>query len=87
MSNSRYYIIGNDKVWMIQLKDTEDGRYKSSNEVSSFAIAAAQKLGRRGERAHVFVLDDDGRLQCKWSYNLRRSTLRLEPHHLPHSGH
>jgi hypothetical protein len=32
----------------------------------------------RGERAHVCMLDDDGRLRCKWSYNrhrhLRKST-------------
>jgi hypothetical protein len=69
MSNSRYYIVGNDDVWMIQFKDTENGRYKSRNEATSSAIAAAQKLGMRGERAHVCVVDDDGRLRCKWSYN------------------
>jgi hypothetical protein len=81
MSNSRYYIVGNNDVWMIQLKDAGNGQYKSSNEAASFAIAAAQKLGMRGERAHVCILDDDGRLRCKWSYNrnrhLRRSSLRL----------
>ena len=69
MSNSRYYIVGNDDVWMIQFKGTENGQYRSSNELASFAIAAAQKLGTRGERAHVCVLDDDGHLRCKWSYN------------------
>jgi hypothetical protein len=81
MSNSRYYIVGNDNVWMIQFKDTENSQHKSSNEAAAFAIAAAQKLGMRGERAHVCILDDDGRLRCKWSYNrnrhLRRSSLRL----------
>ena len=69
MSNSRYYIVGNNDVWMIQLKDAGNDQYKSSNEAASFAIAAAQKLGMRGERAHVCVLDGDGRLRCKWSYN------------------
>jgi hypothetical protein len=54
---------------MIQFKDTENGQYKSSNEAISFAIATAQKLGMRGERAHVCVLDGDGRLRCKWSYD------------------
>jgi hypothetical protein len=81
MSNSRYYIVGNNDVWMIQFKDIENGQYKSSNEAASFAIAAAQKLRMRGERAYVCVLDDEGRLRCKWSYNrnrhLRGSTLRL----------
>jgi hypothetical protein len=81
MSNSRYYIVGNNDVWMMQFKDSENGQYKSSHEAASFAIAAAQKLGMRGERAHVCVLDDDGRLRCKWSYNRdrhpRRSTLGL----------
>jgi hypothetical protein len=79
MSNSRYYIVGNNDVWMIQFKDTENGQHKSSSEAASFAIAAAQKLGMRGERAHVCILDDDGRLRCKWSYNRDRHlrTLRL----------
>ena len=65
MSNSRYYIVGNNDVWMIQFKNTENGQYRSSNEATSFAIAAAQMLGTRGEHAHVCVFDDDGRLRCK----------------------
>ena len=69
MSNSRYYIVGNNDVWMIQFKDTENAHYKSSNELASFAIAAAQKLAMQGERAHVCVLDHDGQLRCKWTYN------------------
>ena len=68
MSTSQYYVVGNNDVWMIQFKDTENGQYKSSNEAISFAIATAQKLGVRGECAHVCVLDGDGRLRCKWSY-------------------
>jgi len=73
MSSSRYYIVGNNDVWMVQFKDVENGQYKSSDEAASFAIAAAQKLGMRGERAHVCSLDDDGRLRSKWSYNRGRS--------------
>ena len=69
MSNSRYYIVGNNDVWVIQFKDAENGQYKSNNDSAAFAIAAAQKLGMGGERAHVCVLDGDGRLRCKWSYN------------------
>jgi hypothetical protein len=53
MSNSRYYIVGNDDVWMIQFKETENCQYKSNSKATSFAIAAAQKLAMRGERAHV----------------------------------
>jgi hypothetical protein len=68
MSNSRYYIVGNKEMWMIQFKDID--QYKSNNETISFAMAAAQKLGMRGERAHVCVLDDDGRWRCKWSLPL-----------------
>ena len=81
MSNCRYYIVGNNDMWMIHFKDTENGQYWNSNEATSFVIAAAEKLGMRGESAHVCMLDDDGRLQCKWSYNrdrrLRKSTSRL----------
>jgi hypothetical protein len=63
------------------IQDAENDRCKSSSEAALFAIASAQKLGMQGERAYVCVLDDNGRLRCKWSYNrdrrLRRSTLRL----------
>ena len=71
MSSSKYYIVGNNDVWMIQFKDTENGQYKSGNEATSLAIATAQKLnlGCGGERAHVCVLGGDGGLRCKWSYN------------------
>ena len=95
MSNSRYYIVGNNDVWMIQFKDTENGHYKSSNELASFAIAAAQKLGMRGERAHVCVLDDYGHLRCKWTYNrdghrglaARNSPQKLVRSHVEHAIH
>ncbi len=43
MSNSRYYIVGNNDVWVIQFKDAENGQYKSNNEAAALAIAAAQK--------------------------------------------
>jgi UDP-2,3-diacylglucosamine pyrophosphatase LpxH len=69
MSTSQYYVVGNNDVWMVQFKNAEIGQHKCSNEQTLFAIASAQKLGMRGERAHVCVLDDDGRLRCKWSYN------------------
>ena len=82
MSSSRYYIVVNNDVCMIQFKDTENSQYKSSNKVALFAIATAQKLGMRGERVHVCVLADDGHLRCKWSSTIRdrhlhRSALRL----------
>ena len=44
MSNSRYYIVGNNDVWMIQLKDAGNDQYKSSNEAASFAIAASEAV-------------------------------------------
>jgi len=64
MCNSQYYIVGNNEVWMIQSKEIENCRY-SIDEAISVAIAAAQKFAMRGARAHVCVLDDDGRLRCK----------------------
>jgi hypothetical protein len=74
MSNSRYYVVGNQDVWVVQYNDMND-RCQSSGEAALIAIAAAQKLGMRGERAHVCALDDNGRLQCKWSYDRDRRLL------------
>jgi hypothetical protein len=77
MSKSRYYVVGDNDVWMIQFQDTENDQYKNSNKATSFAIAAAQKLAMRGELAHVCVMDDDGRLRRKWSCDRERPGIRL----------
>jgi hypothetical protein len=51
MSNSRYYIVGNNDVWMIQFKDTENGQYKSSNEgIRDRCCAKARDAGRMRTR-------------------------------------
>jgi hypothetical protein len=69
MSNSRYYLVGNHEVWVVQFSGRGRDRDGSRREVIEFAIGAAQNLGMKGECAHVCVLDDDGRLQCKWTYD------------------
>ncbi len=66
MSNARYYVVGNHEVWVVQFRG-EHNRH-ASRSVVEFAIGAARILGMRGECAHVCALDDDGRLQCKWTY-------------------
>jgi len=66
MSDARYYIVGDHDVWMVKF---EDGEYESRDEAVVFAVDAAQKLGTRGERVHVCVVDDDGRLRSKWTYD------------------
>jgi hypothetical protein len=38
----------------------------------AFAIGAAQELGMRGERAHVCLLDHDGRLRSRWTFDWHR---------------
>jgi hypothetical protein len=77
MADARYYIVGDHDVWMIKFEDGEYGPYARRDEAVVFAIDAAQKLGTRGERAHVCVVDDDGRFRSKWTYDrdphLRRS--------------
>jgi hypothetical protein len=69
MSNARYYVVGDRDVWMIKVKDSEHGHYASRNQAVAFAVGAAQKLGMRGECAHVCEVDDDGRFRCKWTYD------------------
>jgi hypothetical protein len=67
MSNARYYVVGNNEVWVVQFSGGHNR--DASRSGAEFAIGAAQILGMRGECAHVCVLDDDGRLQCKWTYD------------------
>src|SRR5262249_54063630 len=48
----------------------------SRDEAVVFAIDAAQKLGTRGECAHVCMVDDDGRFQSKWTFEQTPSSWR-----------
>jgi hypothetical protein len=56
MADARYYVVGDRDVWMIKFEDGESGPYASRDEAVVFAVDAAQKLGARGERAHVCVV-------------------------------
>jgi hypothetical protein len=69
MSDARYYLVGENDVWMVQLRDCRHSDGASRNEAVAFAIDAAQKLGMRGESAHVCEIDDHGRFRYKWTYN------------------
>jgi hypothetical protein len=69
MSRARYYVVGDHDVWMVNVKDSEPNQPGSHNQAVAIAIGAAQRLGMRGERAHVCEMDDDGRFRCRWTYN------------------
>jgi hypothetical protein len=69
MSDARYYLVGENDVWMVQLRDCRHSDGASRNEAVAFAIDAAQKLGMQGESAHVCEIDDHGRFRYKWTYN------------------
>ena len=69
MSDARYYVVGDHDVWMIKAKDGKYGPFMRRDEAVVCAIDAAQKLGTRGECAHVCMVDDDGRFQSKWIYD------------------
>jgi hypothetical protein len=72
MSDARYYIVGENDVWMLQFKDTERRDITHRNAAVAFAVGAAQELGMCGACAHVCVVDDDGRFRRKWTYGPER---------------
>jgi hypothetical protein len=72
MSNDRYYVVGDCDMWCIQCAPAELAQCTSRSKVIAFAIDAAKKLGMRGERAHVCVLDRAGRLRSKWTFKRHR---------------
>jgi hypothetical protein len=69
MPDARYYLVGENDVWMVQFRDCQHGDCASRNDAVAFAIAAAQELGMQGESAHVCEVDDHGRFRYKWTYN------------------
>jgi hypothetical protein len=60
MMEARFYVVGDHDAWVVKFEDSEYGPYENRDEAMVIAIDAAQKLGMRGESAHVCVLDDDG---------------------------
>ena len=68
MSDARYYIVGENDVWLLHFKDAEHRDVTRRNAAVAFAVGTAQELGMRGECAHVCVVDDDGRFRRKWTY-------------------
>ncbi len=72
MSKSRYYVVSDRDVWVVQCASTERAQLTSHDKAMSFAICAAQMLGMRGERAYVCALDDDGRFRTRWTYDRDR---------------
>jgi len=68
MSDARYYIVGENDVWLLHFKDAEPRDVTRRNAAVAFAVGAVQELGMRGECAHVCVVDDDGRFRRKWTY-------------------
>ena len=68
MPDGRYYIVGENDVWLLHFKDTEHRDVTRRNAAVAFAVGAVQELGMRGECAHVCVVDDDGRFLRKWTY-------------------
>ena len=68
MSDARYYIVGENDVWLLHFKDAEHRDLTRRNAAVAFAVGVAQELGMRGECAHICVVDDDGRFRRKWTY-------------------
>jgi hypothetical protein len=72
MSKSRYYVVSDRDVWVVQCASTERAQSTSRDKAMRFAICAAQMLGMRGERTYVCALDDDGRFRTRWTYDRDR---------------
>jgi hypothetical protein len=76
MSSTRYYIVGDHDVWVIQGASPERTQCTDRNNAMALAIRVAQKLGMRGQRAHVCVFDDDGCFRPRWTFNRGRHVRR-----------
>ena len=66
MSGTRYYVVGDCDVWVIECAFAEGARSVSRHKAMAFATSAAEALGKQGERPHLCVLDDNGRLRPVW---------------------
>ncbi len=67
MSSVRYFVVQDRNAWLIKFDDEEYGPYRTQGEAMTFAIEAAQKLGKHGQDAQVCVMDANGRLRSEWS--------------------
>lgn len=69
MSSTRYYLVGDHDVWVIECAVAKREEFTSRGNAMAFATCNAQALGRRGEHAHVCALDDDGRFRSVWRWD------------------
>jgi len=59
MPDARYFVErlrAHNYAWMIKFDDEEYGPYKSQSEAVLFAIEAAEKLNKDGEKAQVVII-------------------------------
>ncbi len=59
MAVAQYFVerlAAHNDVWMIKFDDEEYGPYKSQSKAVLFAIDAAEKLNKHGEKAQVVII-------------------------------
>jgi hypothetical protein len=69
MSSTRYYVVGDRDVWVIECAAPRRDEFTRRGRAMALATCAAQALGRRGEHAHVCALDHDGRFRSLWRWD------------------
>ena len=67
-ARTEYLVRPNEDVWLIEHDGDEYGPYKNQHEAMFFAIDAAHKLGERGRKTHVRLIDHAGRPLTTWTY-------------------
>jgi hypothetical protein len=67
-TRTEYLVRQRADTWLIEHAGDEYGPYKNRQEAMFFAIDAAHKLGERGRKTSVRLIDHAGRAVNTWTY-------------------
>lgn len=69
MARHEYYVVFHENEWKVKYNGKHYGPYRTQRIAYEDAVEAAQKAGRKGEQAQVFIQRrDNNQFRIEWTY-------------------
>ena len=68
MARAQYFVVLHENQWKIKFQEKHYGPYLTQKAAIAVAVDAAQKSGKNGHDAQVFVQGQDNKFRAEWTY-------------------
>jgi hypothetical protein len=69
VAHQKYYVVFHEGAWKITYDGKRYGPYANQREAYRSAVDAAQKAGKQGDQAQVFIQRrDNNEFRVEWTY-------------------